>query len=240
MHVLDDLAEFSDRAQGLLSRAGRRAPSDPARTPTDFLNVRDRAGRVVPAPAELVVRREGFEARYGGLRYEVRRSALIGRERFDVSRRWDFSLDEEIWADERGWFFSWTGERVSSPVRFLIHTDGRVGVSDGGPFIEVADSVPHLIEGHAVMDMVSSWDPWPGSLETWVPAQLGAAMAEHVDGLAPVAEASGRYDRWHLSEGVAVRIFWSWTSQGPRTRGVQMWTCGEEGRRQLESAAGKR
>ncbi|XRQ08670.1 hypothetical protein ACN3XK_71270 [Actinomadura welshii] len=165
VHVLDDLAGFSDRAQGLLTRTGRREPDEAARTPTDLLDVHDRVGRVVPAPTALVVRREGFDARYGGLRYEVRRSVLVSGERWDVCRRWDFSLDEGIWADDRGWFFSWKGEHVSTPVRFLVHTDGRVGVSDGGPFIEVASSVPQLIESHAVMDMVSSWDPWPSALE---------------------------------------------------------------------------
>jgi hypothetical protein len=36
------------------------------------------------------------------------------------------------WGGTR-WYFSWIGEHLSSPVRFLVHTDGRVGVSDGGP-----------------------------------------------------------------------------------------------------------
>ncbi|GAA3948559.1 hypothetical protein GCM10023085_33570 [Actinomadura viridis] len=194
---------------------------------------------MIPAPTELVVRREGFHAGYGGLRYEVRRSALVSGERHDDSRRWDFSLDEGIWADDRGWFFSWAGARVSSPVRFLIHTDGRVGVSDGGPFIEVAASVPQLIESHAIMDLVSSWDPCPGTLGPGVSTEPGVGLAARIDGLAVVPEASGPYDTWYLSDRVAVRIYWSWTSRRPRTRGLQMWTSGEKGRRQVEMAAGK-
>lgn len=240
MHVLDDLAGFSDRAQGLLTRTGWREPKEASRTPTDFLDVHDRGGRVILAPTVLVVRREGFDARYGGLRYQVRRSVLVSGERWDVCRRWDFSLDEGIWADERGWFFSWTGEHVSTPVRFLVHTDGRVGVSNGGPFIEVAASLPQLIESHAVMDMVSSWDPWPSALEPWVSTDLGVALAERISGLAAVPEASGRYDTWHLSDCVAVRLYWSWTSERPRARGVQIWSRGEEGRRQVEVAGGRR
>lgn len=237
MHVLDDLAGFSGRAVDLLTRTGRREPCAAVRAQTDFLQVLDRSGRVIPAPMELVIRREAFHARYGGLRYDVRRSALIGHQRYDVVRRWDFDLEDGIWADGRGWYFSWVGERVSTPVRFVVHTDGRAGASNGGPFIEVAPSVAHLIESHAVMDMVSSWDPWPGSLEAWASGDAGVMLANRIEGLTVVAEASGRYDRWLLSDHVAVRSFWSWTSQQPRAHAVQIWTRGDEGRKQAKAAS---
>ncbi|MFC7331087.1 hypothetical protein [Marinactinospora rubrisoli] len=236
MHVLDDLAGFSDRARELLTRSAWRDPAAPGPVPTDLLRVPARHGRTVPAPTELVVRREAFRARYHGLRYEVRRSALAGRTRHDLVRRWEFDLDDGIWADRRGWYFSWTGERVSSPVRSLVHTDGRVGVSDGGPFAEVAPSVAHMIEGHALMDAVSSWDPWPGALEAWAPTAAGVALADRVEGLGVVPEASGRHDRWLWSDHVAVHEFRSWSSLRPRVRAVQMWTRGDEGRRRVEAA----
>lgn len=237
MHVLDDLAGFSDRAQAFLNRAGRRRHHAAARRPPALLEARDRSGRAIPAPIELTTRQEAFRMRYGGLRYEVRRSALIGRERHDVSRRWDFDLDVGAWTDRHGWYFSWVGERVSSPVRFVLHTDGRVGVSDGGPFIEVAPSIRHLIEGHAIMDMVAQWEPWPGSLEPWVPSHAGVSLADRFEGLTVAAEASGPYDTWLLSDHLAVRSFWSWTSRRPRTRAVQIWTFGDEGRRQARAAS---
>lgn len=199
--------------------------------------MRDRSGRVIPAPLELVIKREAFHAKYCGLRYEVRRSALIGHQRYDVVRQWDFDLEDGSWADRWGWYFSWAGQRVSAPVRFVVHTDGRVGVDDGGSFIEVAPSVPHLIESHAVMDMVSSWDPWPGSLDEWVPSAAGTALADRIEGLTLVAEASGRYDKWLLSDYVAVRSFWSWTSRRPRAKVVQIWTRGDEGREQAQAAS---
>ena len=68
----------------------------------------------------------------------MRRSALLGGERYDAARWWDFDLSDGVWADQRGWYFSLVGEHVSSPVRFLVHADGRVGVSDRGPFTEIA------------------------------------------------------------------------------------------------------
>ncbi|MGK5554740.1 hypothetical protein ACSNOI_24295 [Actinomadura kijaniata] len=236
MHVLDDPVGLSERAQDLLRRTGRRRADAAFRVPTDFLWVFDEAGRSIPAPTELVIRREAFHARYGGLRYRVRRAALLGDQRHDVIREWDFDLGDRIRAERRGWSFSWIGERVSAPVGFLVHTDGRVGVSDGGAFIEVASSVVQLIEGHAVMDLVASWDPWPGRLEAWVPNTAWTSAADRIEGLVPVAEASGRCDTWLLSDHVAVRSFHVWTSRRPRRRAVQIWSCGNEGREQLEQA----
>jgi hypothetical protein len=121
--------------------------------------------------------------------------------------------------------------------RFLLHTGGRVGVSDGGPFLEIASSVPQLIESHAVMDSVSSWDPLPGSLEPWAGSRSGTELLDRIEGLAPVPEASGRFDRWALSDAVAVREFWNWTSQRPRQRMAMIWTLGEAGRDQVARLA---
>ncbi|WP_158562837.1 hypothetical protein [Marinitenerispora sediminis] len=236
MHILDDLDGFSDRARELLARTGRREAGRAAGVPTDLLRVRDRTGRLIPAPTELVVSREAFRARYRGLRYAARRSALVGGRRRDIVRSWEFDLADGVWPDGRGWCFAWTGERVSSPVNFLAHTDGRIGVGDGAAFIEVAASVSRLIESHAVMDAVSSWDPWPGSLEAWVPSDAGVLAAERVEGLTPVAEASGPHDTWLLSDHVAVHAFSSWTGERARRRAVRIWSRGEEGRRQVRAA----
>jgi len=231
VHVLDDLGCLSLRAQDLLRRTGQRHVGHRARTPSEFLWVRDASGQLKPAPAELVIRREGFADKFGGLRYLVRRSALLHGDRHDVTREWDFDLEEGLWPDGRGWCFGWVGEHVSSPVRFLAHTDGRVGVSDGGPFVEIASSVAQLIESHAMMDAVSLWDPLPGSsLESWAPSPPGGEFANCLKGLTLVPEASGRFERWLVSDVVAVREFWSWTSHRPRTRGIMIWTLGEAGR----------
>ena len=102
VHVLDDLTGFSARAIDLLTRTGRREPETSDRTPTDFLRVRTLSGRTIPAPMELVIRREGFHAKYRGLRYDVRSSLTFDGERRDFVRTWEFDLDGNIWADERG------------------------------------------------------------------------------------------------------------------------------------------
>jgi hypothetical protein len=223
VHILDDLDSLSPRAREFVRRAAWREGREKSRIPTDFLQIRDPSDRLISAPTELVIRREGFADRFGGLRYEVRRSAFLGRDRYDVTRLWNFDLDEEIRKDGRSWCFGWTGEHVSSPVRFLAHTDGRVGVSDGGPFLEIASSITQLIESHALTDEVSSWEPLPSSLEPWVSSCSALDFVARVVGLTLVPEASGRFERWYLSDAVAVREFWTWTSQHPRTRGVMLW-----------------
>ncbi len=114
------------------------------------------------------LRREGFAARFGGLRYTVRRSVQVAQERWDSSRVWAFDLDDWIRREAVGWCFGWAGERVSSPVRFLVHVDGRFGVSQGGSFLEVSPSIYHLIESHALMDSLADWHPVAGNaLEPW-------------------------------------------------------------------------
>lgn len=199
--------------------------------------IRGASGRLKPAPIELVTRREEFGDKFGGLRYAVRRSALLCGDHYDTTRLWDFDLEDDVWPDGRGWCFGWVGEHVSSPVRFLMHTDGRVGVSDGGPFLEIASSATQLIESHAMMDAVSSWNPMPGSLEPWVPSRSGAEFLNRLEGLTLVPEASGRFERWLVSDAVAVREFWSWTSHRPRTRGIMIWTLGEAGREQIDRSS---
>ncbi|MFB4317244.1 hypothetical protein [Actinomadura sp. 21ATH] len=220
VHILDDPADLSERARVFLSRAGHRESATAFQVPGDPLRVSDGQGRTVLAPYELVAGREAFRARYGGLRYGVRRSVLLGGRRHDLLREWDFNLYDDVRAVGRGWAFRWAG------------VDGR--------FIEVASSLSHLIEGHAVMDMVASWDPWPaGSLEAWVPGRAGTAMTDGIEGLAPVPEASSPFDAWLLSEHVAVRRFQGWVSRSPRPWGVQLWTKGYEGRERIRSESAR-
>ncbi|WP_157740150.1 hypothetical protein [Micromonospora auratinigra] len=228
--MLDDPDGLSPRARAFLRRVAVREPTPP-RLLTDFRTVRDRSGRLVAAPVELIVRREGFADRYGGLRYDLRRSVRVGDERHVVLRRWHFDLLDGIHPERTGWSFGWYGERVSSPVRYLVHTDGRFGVRAGGPFLEVCPSVPHLIEGHALLDELADWVPVrPGAPEPWAATAIGGPeLARLVDGLSPVPEASGPADRWWCSEERAVRVFRLWTDARPRPIGVMAWS--RDGRR---------
>jgi hypothetical protein len=212
VHVLDSPDDLSPRAQAFLCRAGTRQPEQP-RLLTDINRVRDRSGRLIAAPLELTVGREEFAARFGGLRYDVRRSARIGDERLDTPRRWQFDLLGMVRAERTGWSFAWCGERVSSPVFYLAHTDGRFGVSVGGPFLEVCPSINHPIEGHALMDELYDWEPVPpSSLEAWVPNDMNNAhLGELLAALPPVPEASGPCDRWWRSDELAIRLFHGWT-----------------------------
>jgi hypothetical protein len=180
----------------------------------------------------LVIRREGFEQRYGGLRYQVRSSYTIKGERHEVVRDWQYDLGQSMWSDSaRGWYFDWFGERVSSPVRYLVHTDGRVGVDDGGgAFLEIAPSIPALIESHALTDMVSTWDRITLEVDSF-------ALAQQLGGLAYIPEASGRTIRWRVSDTVAVQEFRQWSSQEPRRWRAFIWSRGEAGQRQIEQAA---
>jgi hypothetical protein len=187
---------------------------------------------------ELVVRREGFAARFGGLRYEVRGRVLMPDGLHDVERRWDFDLGTWMRQDVRGWYFDFIGERVSSPVAYAVHTDGRVGVTDGGPFMEIASSLYHLIEHHAVADHVASWIPWraAGSYtgSGWV--ALVDDLAARLEGLVEVPEASGPCARWLLGADVAIRDVLAYTSDRPRARHVAVWVRSEHGLRQIQEA----
>ncbi|MFQ3560181.1 hypothetical protein QZN11_25740 [Streptomyces gramineus] len=232
MHILDDPTGLSARAIGLLERTGRRDSPQAPRLSTEFLRLRDHLGQLTPAPMTLVIHREGFEQRYGGLRYQVRSSYTVHGERHDRLRDWHYDLGQDVWADRaHGWYFDWFGERVSSPVRYLVHTDGRVGVTDGGgTFLEIAPSLPALIESHALTDMVSTWDRATAEVDSRAPA-------EQLDGLTNVPEASGRTIRWRLSDNVAVQEFRNWSSEEPRRWRAFIWSRGQAGRRQVEEAA---
>jgi len=225
MHVLDDPQDLSPRAQAFLLRAASRQPQRP-RLPTDFLGLQDRSGRSIAAPLELVVRREIFATRFGGLTYDVRRCVRVGNERLDSLRGWRFELCDAIRAERKGWSFAWYGEHVSSPVSYLVHTDGRFGVSAGGPFLEVCPSINHLIEGHALMDELHDWEPVPPtSLEAWVPGDMtNAHLGELLETLPPVSEASGPCDRWWRSDDLAIRVFDGWTDSRLRPTGVMLWS----------------
>lgn len=236
MHLLDDLDGLSSRAQTLLRRTGQRVPPEPD-LQTQIEHVRLISGGFVTASPMLVIRREGFALRYGGLRYTVRRLLVLDGQRHEVAREWNYDLAGYAWADQPGgWYFDWIGERVSSPIRYLIHTDGRVGAEDGsGDFLEIAPSLPTLIESHALTDELAQWDVcrWNADID-----QLGEAVAELVD----VPEASGPTLRWRISPTLAIQEFQSWTHQQPRPWRAVAWTRGTAANRLLEaqmSASGR-
>lgn len=232
MHILDDPAGLTVRAKRLLRRTGWREPSQGPRLTADFLRIRDGFSQPITAPPMLVIRREGFEQRYGGLRYQVRNSYTVRNERREEVRDWHFDPGQNVWPDSaRGWYFDWLGERVSSPVRYLIHTDGRVGVEDGSNvFVEIAPSVQALIESHALIDMVSTWDRADtGDMDSF-------ALAQKLECLVEIPEASGRTIRWRVSATVAVMAFQNWSSEEPRRWRAFVWSRGEVGRRQVGAA----
>ncbi|KOY54014.1 hypothetical protein ADK59_32370 [Streptomyces sp. XY332] len=235
MHILDNPSELSERAQDLLRRTGRRESPVRFEVPIEMWRVHDRAGKLVPAPMELIIRCEGFEQRFGGLRYQVRHSWTLDGERCETAYSWEydhFGVRTRAWQDPArgGWYFEWLGERVSKPCRDLIHTDGSVGtdVNGSGPYLPVAPSMSHLIESHALTDAVSDWRPWPAG-------GSAASAAEILDGLVQVPEASWESSRWRLSESVAVFDSESWDRENPSRR-VRIWSRDEVGHRQVQEA----
>ncbi|MEU9454507.1 hypothetical protein [Streptomyces sp. NPDC048277] len=234
MHILEDPSELSARAQDLLRRTGRRECPTRFGLPIELWRVRDHAGNLVPAPMDLIIRCEGFEQKFGGLRYEVRRSWVVNGDRYETTRRWEYDhlgLQTAAWQDpgRGGWYFEWTGERVSKPCRDLMHTDGSVGtdVDGGSPYLPIAPSLPHLIESHALTDAVATWRPWPMD-------SLAASAIELLDGLVEVPEASWDSSRWRLSDSVAVMDYDSWDHQNPRRRTL-VWSREEAGHRQVQA-----
>jgi hypothetical protein len=161
----------------------------------------------------LAIRREGFEQRYSSLRYQVRNSYTYEGERHDSAFGRRYNLEQNVWADSvRGGYFSWSGEHAATPVRWLVQTDGRAGVDDGGGnFLEIARSVPALIESHALTDMVAAWDRTPLTVD-------GFDLAQQIGGLTDISEASGPTARWRVSDTVAVQEFRHWSSQEPTHR----------------------
>ncbi|MFJ9448332.1 hypothetical protein ACIRRH_41950 [Kitasatospora sp. NPDC101235] len=236
MHILDDLSELSERAQDFLRRTGRRENPVRFEVPIELWRVRNRTGRLVPAPMELIIRCEGFEQRYGGLRYQVRHSWTVGGERYDTARGWEydhFGVNTRAWQDpaQGGWYFQWFGERVSKPCRDLLHTNGSVGtdVDGGSPYLPVAPSITHLIESHALTDAVSGWRPWP------VGGAAAVSVSDVLDGLVEVPEASWGSSRWRLSDSVAVLDSDDWDRENPSRR-VRIWSRDKAGHRQVHEA----
>ncbi|MFF8380187.1 hypothetical protein ACF07V_29110 [Streptomyces sp. NPDC015661] len=183
---------------------------------------------------ELIIRCEGFEQKFGGLRYEVRRSRVVNGDRYETALGWEYDhlgLRTAAWQDpgSGGWYFEWTGERVSKPCRDLVHTDGSVGtdVDGGSPFLPVAPSLPHLIESHALTDAVATWRPWPMD-------SLSTSAIELLDGLVEVPEASWGSSRWRLSDSVAVMDHDGWDRRNPRRRTL-VWSREETGHRQVQA-----
>jgi hypothetical protein len=235
MHVLDDPLGLSARAQAFLARvAWRELVAAPP--PSEFLSVRDASGGLRPPTMELIVRRESFALRFAGLRYTVRRVARLREERLAAERVWDYDLGRSAWHDTRGGHFDWIGEHVSSPVRHVIHADGRAGVRISDRFLEIASSPYHLIESHALVDMLADWEPGPGGLEAWVGSNDNPETFADINGLVPVHEASGGHERWMLSEHLAVRIFDLWTDQLPRRQAVHVWYADQTGARLVRDA----
>lgn len=235
MHLLEDPRGLSSRAQEFLKHAAWRDPV--ARLPPgEFRTVVDGSGGRRPPSTELIVRRESFAMRFAGLRYRVRRVARLGDERHVAARIWDFDLGNLAWHDARGGHFDWTGEHVSSPVRHVLHADGRAGFRVTDRFLEISSSPYHLIESHALVDMLAQWEPGPGSIEAWVPSVDNPDALAAIAGLTPVVEASGRCERWLISDHLAIRIFQAWTSQSPRRRAMQVWFADQTGAQVLREA----
>lgn len=233
MHILDHPTGLSLRAKSLLERTGWREEQHDPLISTEYLQARDWRGRLTPPPMMLVIRREGFEYRYAGLRYRVRNSLTLNGTRYERTDVWDYDLGRYLWADSKGGgYFDWIGERVSSPVRYLLHPDGRVGVEDGKTvFLEVAPSINALIESHSLTDMLSDWNRSPSA--------DALHIARSFDGLEDIPEASGPTVRWRLSHNVAVREFQIWSSTEPRQWHAFIWCRGEAGHRRLEEATAR-
>ena len=101
----------------------------------------------------------------------------------------------------------------------------RYAAGVGAPLL-LGIAINHLIEGHALMDELSDWEPVPpSSLEMWVPADSpDARLRGLLDALPAVPEASGPCDRWWRSDDLAVRVFHGWTDRQPRPTGVMIWS----------------
>jgi hypothetical protein len=146
-------------------------------------------------------------------------------EPYETVRRWGFVLEDWIRCEPGGWSFGWVGEQVSSPVRYLVHTDGRFGVTFGGPFLEVSPSIYHMIESHALTDEMAAWEPVTGSaLEPWAAGCVDGRFLEQVGDLRLLPEASGPCERWLRSNTVTVRQIHRWSEDRPRPTSVQVWT----------------
>ncbi|WP_329375960.1 hypothetical protein OG625_00940 [Streptomyces sp. NBC_01351] len=182
---------------------------------------------------DLIIRCEGFGQKFGGMRYEVRHSWVVNGDRYETARGWEYDhlgVKTQAWQDpdRGGWYFEWTGERVSKPCRDLIHTDGSVGtdVDGGSPYLRIAPSIPHLIESHALTDTVAAWKPW-------TVGSLAASAITLLDGLVEVPEASWSSSRWQLSDNVAVMDYDTWDRENPR-RLTRVWSRDEAGHRQVQ------
>lgn len=227
MHILDDPSGLTDRARAFLARVGDRI--EVQHQPTEFMIVRDRKGNAVPAPFELVIRREGFAQKFAGLRYPVRQSVLFPDGPDVYERFWEFTLFDFVRQDHRGWYFDWFGERVSSPVRYLQHTDGRFGVTDSTAFIPVHPTMLSLIEHHALVDEHAAWEP--------VGLPANADLDELRTALPVVPEASGPWARWHANDEMAIHETLLWTSTQPRTWLRRAWARTPEAARRLGRVA---
>ncbi len=131
MHILEDPSQLSERAQDLLRRTGRRECPIRFGLPIELWQVRDHAGRIVPAPMDLIIRLEGLEQRFAGLRYEVQHSWVVNGERYETCRGWEcdhLGVKTGAWQDPRrgGWDILYEPQLVlqhprTSPARHTVY-----------------------------------------------------------------------------------------------------------------------
>ncbi|MCF2527840.1 hypothetical protein [Yinghuangia soli] len=216
MHVLDDPWDLSDRARGFLARVGDRV--EQADRPSEFMTVLDRRGKRVPAPFALVLRREGYARRFGGLRYPVRQWIDFPDGPLRYDRDWEFTLVDHARQDVRGCAFEVVGECVASPVPYMQHVDGRFGIAEAETFafVPLYASMLQVIESHALLDACVD-------AERLAVPPFGAAPEEFAASLPVAAEASGPRQRWYADDRYVVRETFLRTAAEPRRTGWQVW-----------------
>ncbi|MGW0731947.1 hypothetical protein [Streptomyces sp. NPDC002851] len=237
MHVMDDPAALTTRAQRFLATHGHRSPpADPERLRAAY-RCEDATGGVVSGPPGGLGRMLAFNARVGGLRFCSDRPQCRGKHRgyvlgFD-------ELDGPGWwrVPSNGWILP-VGD-IDGWLLTLDWATGRIGVDVTGPDTWVASSAVNLIESCALGQSIygdRSWReavPVAGRGEGW---GLDVPSARF-RGLVPeVAEASSPWNRWYLDAHVAVHG-WLTTYEVPRREPVMAWYRDRHGRRLIESVA---
>ncbi|SCF98590.1 hypothetical protein [Streptomyces sp. Ncost-T10-10d] len=207
------------------------------RLPTDFMQVRDLRGKLVSAPWELVVRREGFAQKFGGLRYTVRGGPhgymhvpssvrQMQNEYPDEVRTW--LLDRmtrsaakgprERWDRFLGWDFDLQCGVWQDRRGWFFHWGGedvaapfnRVQHTDGrcGAYLPL-ENRPPLFESEypTVLHMIES-QSLSDLVADW-DEWHGATgpIARAFDELPVVPEASGPWAGWRMDADVAVYEF---------------------------------
>lgn len=237
VHILDDPSGLSRRAVDFLARSAFMDPPKWERLPTDFMQVRDLRGKLVPAPWELVVRREGFARKFEGLRYTVRGgpygymhvpSSIIQMQneypdeitvwRLDRMARSAAEGPRERWRKFLGWNFD-LGDGVWQDHRGWYFNWGgedvaapidRVQHTDGrcGAYLPLDNRLPLFEPMHpTVLHMIESHS-LSDLVADW-DEWHGATepIARAFDDLPIVPEASGPWERWRMDADVVVCEF---------------------------------